>query len=114
MSEIVHHKGKIQVVTPIGYESLEDVCKRIAFENDIKTLPSYYNDWREVVIYELSHSYVVVNDYVYKIISDEVSEDYEVFSIHNNKDGTYDFETIYYNGTCGLSEAISECFCQLE
>lgn len=114
MSEMEHHIGKVQVVIPVGYESLEDVCKRIAFENDIKTLPSYFHDWREVVIYELSDSYVVVNDYVYKIISDEVSEDYEVFSMHNNKDGTYDFETIYYNGACSLSEAIAECFCQLE
>lgn len=107
MSEVVHYKGKIKLVEKLPNETLEEQCKRILAEYDYLELPSYFGSWEEMLNEELYNRYVVANENIYKVIEKlDKQYDYDIFNATNNKDGTYDYEVMYYNGGCGFSEAI--------
>lgn len=107
MSEVVHYKGKIKLVEKLPNETLEEQCKRVLAEYDYHELPSYFSSWEEMLNEELYNRYVVANENIYKVI-EKLDKQYhhDIFNATNNKDGTYDYEVMYYNGNCGFSEAI--------
>ena len=47
-------------------------------------------------------------DTVYRVENKQVDVEYEFFNATRNGNGTIDFEVMYYNGGCSLSEAIEE------
>lgn len=110
MSETVHYKGKIKLVEKIGNETLEDVCKRVCIANNITELPEYYDEWREVIFDDLYDKYVDFNNNLYEIIENKEIGDFDIFDMHENTDGTYDFDVMFYNGGCCLSEALETAF----
>lgn len=104
MSEQVHYKGKIELVERLD-ETLEEQCKRILMEYnvDLTDIDDYINEFYEY----FGDEYVISDNSLYKVISIEEVTDEDVFSIHDNKDGTYDYEVSYYNGGCSFDEAIN-------
>lgn len=110
MSETVHYKGTIKLVERIGNETLEDICKRLCIKNGTTELPSYYDEWREVLYDDFYYKYVELNNNIYEITESEEIGDFDIFDMHDNKDGTLDFDVMFYNGGCCLSEALERAY----
>ena len=107
MSETVHYTGKLQLVHKIPNETLEEQCKRILTEHNYFELNGYCDSWREMLCEELYERYVISCGEVYKVIEkNHKGMDNDVFNAHDNKDGTIDYEVMYYNGGCSFNEAI--------
>ena len=107
MSETVHYRGKLHLVEKLPNETLEEQCKRLLSENNYLELNDYCDSWIEMLCEQLYEQYIVVDDEVYKII--EKNREYatgDIFNAHDNKDGTVDYEVMYYNGGCDFNEAI--------
>lgn len=108
MSEMVHYNGKLKLVDRLPNETLEDQCKRL-LETDEVT--KYYDSYREMFEDVLYDRYVINDNNIYEILSKKRHEyDEDIFIMKDNKDGTYDYEVMYYNGGCGFTEAIEEAF----
>lgn len=113
MSEMVHYKGKIELVKKLENETLEDTCKRILIDNGIKLeVNESYESYQEQIFDSLYEKYVVVNNEVYKVVEKKDFDDSDIFDIHDNGDGTYSYDVMYYNGGCCFEEAIEEAFGQ--
>lgn len=112
MSETVHYTGKIKLVEKLENESLEDICQRILKENGFIELSDYCSSWQEMLYDQLYREYVIdnKNNNVYKVLSKVERDEYEMFEIKDNNDGTYDYQVMYYNGGMGFDEAIEESF----
>ncbi len=85
MSETVHYKGKL---TPTG-----------------KTLAEFNPDADD--IYDCDRA-VEIDGLIYTVYYEEVDDYDDIYTSTKNKDGTINFEVKYYNGGCGLNEAIDE------
>ena len=107
MSETEYVKGKIKQVRPICNQSLEDLCKQELEKNKIPK-EEYYDTYQEALEDELSEKYLIVGGSLYEFI-ECVSVDINSADIRNidlNMSGELDFEVLFYNGGCSLSEAI--------
>lgn len=105
MSETETIRGTMCVVEREEGETLEDVCKRITIEHrPLSVLPRNCT-WQEYML-EMIGGYAVYNGEVYDF-SDWKDLAYgDVFEATENADGTISFFLQYYNGGCGLDEAI--------
>lgn len=103
MSETVHYKGTLRLLERLENETLEEQIQRILCKNE---LPSYAESWEECLYSDYYKEYAINNNILYKVEID----DYDIFNIHKNTDGTYDFDVMYYNGGCSFDEAIEEAF----
>lgn len=101
MSETVHYKGVLEKINKKNGESLEEQCKRLL--NDIE-LDSYYDSYQEKIT-ELNGYYVYDND-LYKVHASELNPYDNIFTAKRNSLDNISFEVKYYNGGCGLAEAI--------
>lgn len=110
MSETVHYKGKLELVEKDKDEILEDVCKRVLLKHGYRELKNCFDSYGEMLYNKLYNKYVITENNVYKILSKEEVEEYEIFNISDNENGTYDYEVMYYTGGMGLDEAIEESF----
>lgn len=107
MSEVVHYTGKIKLVEKLPNESIEEQCRRILTQHKYTELNSYCESWEEMLYEEMYDNYVIVNDNLYEIVEKNDKEyDTDIFNISDNKDGSYDYEVMFYNGGCSFSEAI--------
>lgn len=106
MSEVVHYKGKLEYLNKLPNETLEEQCKRILENNGLNDVAFTYFNYSETLLDYFYNEYVIYNENVYKVISQEYVYSDDVFIVKNNGDTTYDYEVMYYNGYCGLSEAL--------
>lgn len=115
MSETVRYTGKIKLLERINNETLEEQCERIAEENNCREFIGYYDNWQEVIMYELYDKYVVHNDKVYEVLEQEYAYTYMgIFKGFKNKDRTINYDVMYYNGGCSFDEAIGRVLDSME
>ena len=105
MSETVRYKGKITPVYPLEGETLEDTAERILEENLIDK-KDYYDSCSEQLYEDLYEQYEVINGLIYKLGIERKDPNYTFFEASSNDDGSFDIHVMYYNGGCGLGEAI--------
>ena len=107
MSETEIVKGKLIPVDQGKSESLIDVCKRICDKFGVtgETFDGY--DYDELMRDELYNKAVVINNIVYLIESKSFNYE-DIFEAEKNDDGSINFLVKFYNGGCGLEEAIEE------
>lgn len=107
MSEMVHYIGKLQLVEKYPNETLDELCKRVLSGYNYIKLNSCYDSWVEMLCDELYGRYVIADENVYKVIEKNYKDmNEDIFNAHDNKDGTIDYEVLYYNGGCSFDEAI--------
>ena len=107
MSEMVHYTGKIVPVGKLPNETLEEQCKRILAKHNYLDLKIYCDSWQEMLCDEFYERYVVAGGEVYKVVEKNHKDmDEDIFNVHDNGDGTIDYEVMYYNGGCSFNEAI--------
>ena len=117
MSETVHYKGKLKlIVKTSNNDFLEDICQKLYAEYRSDDL--YEDSWYDQLQSELYNEYAVIEGKddsvsIYKIVSKNNVEDYEMFNIKKTTHDEYEYEVMYYNGGMGLSEAIEESFKRL-
>lgn len=115
MSETVHYTGKIEKVNNILNETLEELCERVLKENGYTELGKYYDSWEKMLFEELYEKYVIANGEIYKVIEKTYrSIDEDIFEAHDNRDGTINYEVMYYNGGCSFNEAIKEAISNMK
>jgi len=100
MSQNESYKGILFEVPKINNETLEEQCRRLLNNIDLK---DYYHSYKEMLDYDTD--YIIFNDMVYDYKSEEL-DPYEHFIATKNDDGTINFSVAYYNGGCGFKEAI--------
>lgn len=111
MSEVVHYKGKLEYLNKLPNETLEEQCKRILIENEfINPVSSMCFEYSELLLDYFYNEYIIYGEDLFKVISQEDVDSDNIFIVKNNGDGTYDYEVMYYNGGCGLSEALGYGF----
>ena len=108
MSETEHNKGKLVPVSRIG--SVEEKCKAVVEVHGFEK-SKYHETFKEALEDEGYRSFFITDTEVYKIESEEVDADGDIMNATRNTDGTIDFETRFYNGSCSFNEAIK---CALE
>jgi len=112
MSEMVHYKGRLKLVDKLPNETLEEQCKRLSGADEVT---KYYDSYREILEDTMYKTYVINGNNIYEIVSKkEIEPDSDLFIMSDNKDGTYDYEVLYYNGGCSFTEAIEEAFENME
>lgn len=115
MSETVRYTGKIILIEKLNNETLEEQCERILKEHNFTELDEYYDSWEEMLYEELYDKYVVCSNKLYKIVErNYMDTEYDIFTAYENKNGTIDYEVMYYNGGCSFSEAIEEALNNME
>ena len=105
MSETVHYKGVLRKVERQEGETLEEQCKRLL---DNKDIPSYYDSYEECFSDECYDKFTIYNGIIYNIEKEDVGTDEDIFNAKIEDNGEISFEVRYYNGGCGLEEAIEE------
>ena len=106
MSETVHYKGTLTVAERLEGETLEEQCKRLMEGCE---LDSWNGSYREQLMDDGYEKYVIHNDILYSVEKKDIGE-YDCFSIVERKDGTLEFDVMYYNGGCSFDEAIEYAF----
>jgi len=106
MSETVHYKGTLTVVERLEGETLEEQCKRLMEGCE---LDSWNSSYQEQLMDDGYEKYVIHNDILYSVEKKDIGED-DCFSIVERKDGTLEFDVMYYNGGCSFDEAIEYAF----
>ena len=105
MSETVAYKGKLTPIYRDDETTLEELCESVC-ETNMIDLPSYYDSYVEYFQDEEA-GYVIIKDTLYQIQKE--SFDYEnLYQSTKNEDGTISFLVAFYNGGCGLTEALEQ------
>lgn len=105
MSDYEAHIGKIRKIQPLENESFEDQCKRLYYEKGGKS-----EDYYEGLLFDEYYNDVFhINGVLYEIFEREEKDPYEYYChMTDLGDGTYSFNTMFYNGGTCLSEMIEE------
>lgn len=115
MSETVHYSGKLIKINQSPNETLDSLCERICKENKVTERSKYNNNWIEQLLDRFYDDYVVVKDTLFKIEDKRgLDFDYDVFNASVNPDGTINFDVMYYNGGCCLTEALEEALSNID
>ena len=114
MSENVHYKGKLIILT--GEGTMEDIF----FQNVKSTTKSHYADYiiqnnlqeettqtklSEYILNNFYQEYYVGKNNIWRIEKEDVDSDSELFKA-SFKGNVVEFELKYYNGGTSLNEAI--------
>lgn len=103
MSQMVRYKGKVQKVEKLEEETLEQQCQRLIGGE----LEEHFDSWEEKLNWEHDEKYVICKGEIYEFIAlKQEDTEFNIFEAHENNDGTFGIHVMYYNGSCGLSEAI--------
>lgn len=109
MSEDEHRKGKLVYRGKCNEENAEHILRDetgsfTCIEESCHS--SYVEMLRDTVC-----DFVILekdeSEFIYEILEEEVSSSNELFHAQKTQQG-YNFEVIYYNGGCGLDEALQE------
>lgn len=121
MSEMKHYIGKLKEVYPDSKETFEEMCHRILLQENIIgkdeiAVDYYHSEWSEVLEGLLYGEYVVVVDDDYKKHLLKISKKKEILSgsdvyyLHQNSSGEYEYEVVYYNGGTSFGDAINYAY----
>lgn len=115
MSEQVYKTGKIKLIES-DYEKIWQHCKNILEEEYNMKFNNTYQpeDYIDIFIGEIYQDYVLLDSGLYKVIELNNLDDYNIYEIHDNKDGTMEFVLGYYNGGESFNEAMEEAYRQYE
>jgi len=111
MSETVRYKGVLSKVPRLKGESFYELCVRTCVENRNNSYefdPKDYDNAYEMIHEELWNSHTIIENQLYKIEKEEMDCDFEFYEANRRFDGKIEFHVMYYNGGCGLTEAIEE------
>jgi hypothetical protein len=108
MSETVHYKGTLTKVDLEGL-TIEEFAKKTVGEGNLE---QWCDSYAEQLMDD--DEYMIRNGDLYKIDSEEVDTDYDIFNMNEAPDKTLKFEVMYYNGGCGFTEALNEAFERME
>ena len=123
MSEIKHYVGKLKEVFPDPRETFEEMCHRILLEENVIGKDEivedyYYSEWSlEENLYD---KYIVTVDKDYEkhlfIISEKkkVSDGCDVYNMHENVNGEYEYEVVYYDGGTSFDDAINFAYYEMK
>lgn len=125
MSEMKHYVGKLKEVYPGSKETFEEMCHRILLEENVAGTDEivedyYYSEWSNVLQENLYGKYIVTVDKNYEkhlfMISEkrEVHEGCDVYNMHKNINGEYEYEVIYYDGGTSFDDAINFAYYEME
>lgn len=112
MSEVQHQSGKLVRLDRKLNETLEEQCKRVL---EVTELDKYCSSYREQLQQTHYEEFIIHNDTLYQV-KDLVKHDpdEDLFKIKKINGSDFEFEVKYYNGGCGLEEAIESAFEELE
>lgn len=109
MSETAHYKGKLKKLEiPTGMDR-QEFCKSILQKNNCYE-DLYDGDYEEYLRDTFYEKYAFVNNDIFEVLSQKEIGDYDIFEVHDNNDGTYDYEVMYYDGGCSFDEALEYAF----
>lgn len=109
MSQTETHFGKLRKVIIPENQTIEEWCKAKCLEMNITELPSYCDDWREVIKYDYSEKYFFTGDEIWEAFEHvECDEGDDINVMNPNEDGTITFVMQFYNGGTCLGEMIEE------
>ena len=125
MSEIKHYVGKLKEVFPDIRETFEEMCHRILLEENVIGKDEivedyYYSEWSAVLEENLYDKYIVTVDKDYEkhlfIISEKkkVSDGCDVYNMHENVNGEYEYEVVYYDGGTNFDDAINFAYYEMK
>jgi len=97
MSEVEHIKGKLK---PTG-KTINEFIGDVEFETWQSNAREYFEDEYYGSAFEIDGKVFLITE------RKEVDTSNDIFESNLNKDGTIDFEVKYYNGGCGLNEALA-------
>lgn len=107
MSQVEVHVGRLCKVDRVKTEPIENWCKEYCQQNGLEHLEGFYDTWEECFRETQYEKYIIVNNNIYHIVEDrEFTDCGDIFEAHENELGQIDYCLSYYNGGCGLSEAI--------
>lgn len=109
MSETQHFRGKLREVILLPDETFEEYAKREMKVRGETELPEDYSNYVEFLAESEYVKYIAINGKLYHILeTKELDADGDIFEAKTNVDDTIDYEVRFYNGGCGLDEAIEE------
>ena len=109
MSETQHFRGKLREVITLPGETLEEYAKSEMKVRGETELPEYCSNYVKFLTDEEWAKYIDINGRLYHIVENkELDADGDICEAKMNSDGTIDYEVRFYNGGCGLDEAIEE------
>lgn len=125
MSEMKHYVGKLKEVYSGSKETFEEMCHRILLKENVVGTDEivedyYYSEWSNVLQENLYDKYIVTVDKNYEkhlfMISEkrEVHEGCDVYNMHKNINGEYEYEVIYYDGGTSFDDAINFAYYEME
>ena len=125
MSEIKHYVGKLKEVLPDLRETFEEMCHRILLQENIIGEDEivedyYYFEWSEVLQENLYDKYIVTVDkdygkHLFKISEKrKISDGCDVYNMHENVNGEYEYEVVYYDGGTSFDDAINFAYYEME
>lgn len=107
MSDYVRYKGELKKID-MAECNLEQWCKEDFIRRGVVGgLPSWFDSYGEYIVDEFYDEYVLVNGELYEIV--EKKRLYSEFDMFNGKvleNGNIEFDTMYYNGGYGFSDAM--------
>ena len=118
MNEVVHYRGRLQLLKKSDGEDLEEQCKRIfnelvsgRYDVNINEFDSY----QETIQYGLvDNEFIVIGDNLYRIIAKRYISENTIFNVTDNGDGTFDYEIKYFdsylNHMYGFDEILRQSF----
>lgn len=117
MSEVIRYKGKLIKINKLNGEDLEKQCKRIieckrALKglNPLFRLRSCYDSYEDYLLSYYYEEFYINNGTLYRIEKKEVFIDSDIYQGYENKSGDIEFEVMYHNGCCCLSDALNNIF----
>lgn len=104
MSKDVHYKGQLKKIELNGM-TVEEKAKELLGQLELEV---YYDSYVEKLCD--GDDYIILDDELYGIHNLMDVDDTDVFNSTMRSDGLILFEVKYYNGGCGLSEAIETAY----
>jgi hypothetical protein len=107
MSDYEAHKGTL---TPVITGSRDEITQYIRDNLKDKDDEFYEDEISELICYE---EYYLYNDTLYKVDDVRISTDNEYFKA-DVKIGKIEYATMFYNGGCGLIDALDSCMDKID
>ena len=122
MNEMVHYRGKLQLLKKLDGENIEKQCERIL--NDLilqghQVNVKEFDSYQEAIQYGLvDNEFIVIGDDLYCIVAKRYISEKNIFEVTDNNDGTFDYEIKYFdsylNHIYGFDEILRQSFEQCQ
>lgn len=118
MNEMVHYRGKLQLLKKLDGENIEGQCERMlndlisqGYQVNVKEFDSF----QEAIQYGLvDNKFIVIGDDLYRILAKQYISENNIFELTDNNDGTFDYEIKYFdsylNHMYGFDDILRQSF----